>query len=187
MWWLAFLVADWTGAGSCRPCHAAMFGGHAHYSALAKPDPQPRPHEPFRRGPYSLRIDGARARGWTPTESIDLPIDWAFGSGRQAVTYVSRVDSNWYFEHSLSWFPATRSFGLTPGHAGREPKDLKEAAGLLYRATDPQHGIAGCFECHATGPVSFDKDGAVRFREAGVQCEACHGPGSAHIATSRVR
>jgi predicted CXXCH cytochrome family protein len=48
-----------------------------------------------------------------------------------------------------------------------------------------------CLECHVTG---FEKgyDPAVQryastWREAGVACEACHGPGSAHVADARSR
>jgi predicted CXXCH cytochrome family protein len=48
-----------------------------------------------------------------------------------------------------------------------------------------------CFKCHTTGPERFEDNGGRRqdnrmgvggtWAEAGVQCEACHGPGSTHI------
>lgn len=48
-----------------------------------------------------------------------------------------------------------------------------------------------CFRCHTTGPQSLAENGGVRqenrpgiegtWAETGVQCEACHGPGSLHV------
>ncbi|RMG93551.1 MAG: hypothetical protein D6708_05155, partial [Candidatus Dadabacteria bacterium] len=49
-----------------------------------------------------------------------------------------------------------------------------------------------CFRCHTTGPEDLGDPnvnpglpgfGGDRFAEAGVQCEACHGPGSSHVAS----
>lgn len=54
-----------------------------------------------------------------------------------------------------------------------------------------------CFVCHTTGPASLDVNGG-RFQEGrpgfegtwvedGVQCEACHGPGSRHLPNPAAR
>lgn len=50
----------------------------------------------------------------------------------------------------------------------------------------------GCFRCHVTGPSAAESNGGRRqdgragiggtWAEAGVQCEACHGPGSVHVS-----
>ncbi len=65
---------------------------------------------------------------------------------------------------------------------------------FTYRSADPANGtIGGCAECHVvgyneTGIGGFDP--ALPFNETnnikllGIQCEACHGPASAHIAES---
>ncbi|MBN1566490.1 MAG: cytochrome C554 [Acidobacteria bacterium] len=47
-----------------------------------------------------------------------------------------------------------------------------------------QEKLPACVKCHVTG---YEKDGGFIDHEltpemAGVQCEACHGPGSAHMA-----
>jgi len=47
-----------------------------------------------------------------------------------------------------------------------------------------QEGLAACVKCHVTG---YEKDGGFLDYEltpemAGVQCEACHGPGGKHIS-----
>lgn len=113
---------------------------------------------------------------------MDLPIEWAFGAGRQAVTFVTRVNKDWYVEHYATYYPALGSYASTPGQDAVQPKSLAEAAGVLYKIRDPVTGIAGCFQCHSTGPVSFGPDGEVGLTEPGVRCEACHEDGTAHAA-----
>jgi hypothetical protein len=113
---------------------------------------------------------------------LELPIEWAFGAGRQAVTFVTRVDKDWYVEHYGTYYSAVRSWGPTPGQEEIHPASLPEAGGRLYSISDFEMGIGGCFECHSTGPVSFGPDGEVKITEPGVRCEACHGPGAGHAA-----
>ncbi len=113
---------------------------------------------------------------------MDLPLEWAFGAGRQAITFVTRVNPDWYVEHYGSWYAATNSYGPTPGQEAAHPKSISEAAGILYSTTDVNAGIKGCFECHSTGPVTFEDNGDAKVTERGVRCESCHGPGSEHAA-----
>ncbi|MFN7924477.1 MAG: cytochrome c3 family protein [Bryobacteraceae bacterium] len=191
MWWLALLApVSFTGADACRSCHAAWFekqARSAHATAL-RPVQQHSLREmfetiqPLRRGPYAFRVSAGAITTYDRENSIDLPLEWAFGSGKQAVTFVTKVDRDWHVEHSLSYYPLLGAFALTPGHGDRRPRDLKEAAGLLYKTSDPQAGIAGCFECHSTGGVRFAEDGAAAVGEPGVRCEACHGAGSTHAS-----
>jgi hypothetical protein len=116
------------------------------------------------------------------SDVLDLPFDWAFGAGRQAVTFVTRANRDWYLEHYSSYFTSSRVWGPTPGQDTVQATTLPLAAGVLYKTTDPNIGVAGCFECHSTGPVSFSPSGEVRLGELGVTCESCHGPGAAHAA-----
>jgi hypothetical protein len=101
--------------------------------------------------------------------------EWAFGAGDQAVTYVSRVDEDYYLEHGLTYYTASKSMGITPGHRNRE--------GERYRIFDPEAAILRCFQCHSTGPLKLAKDFRIQPSESGVHCEACHGPGAAHAAS----
>jgi hypothetical protein len=161
---------------------------HAHSTALRRLAEHPmvplfKTEKPVARGDYFLAQDGAEAYGFDRLgSSIELPVEWAFGAGKQAVTFVTRVSGEWYVEHALSFYPGLKGFALTPGHGEAKPGNLKEASGVLYRIADPQHGIAGCFECHTTGKVRFDNEGVVSFGEAGVRCEACHTNAAAHLA-----
>jgi hypothetical protein len=197
---LAILCLDaiaqpaYVGARSCSSCHSAYFakqGASAHAAALSRALDHPLaaalPANQQASRPPAYRFEFARSnkellfRITDRNDALHLPIEWAFGAGRQAVTFVSRVNQDWYVEHYLSYYPPLKSFAATPGQSEIKPTTLAQAAGLLYKTADPKAGIAGCFECHSTGPVMFTAEGEARPIELGVHCESCHGPGSAHL------
>lgn len=179
------------GAKVCGSCHPMEFASHsagAHARALARVADSPElPAATLSRDPrYRYNIEriqrDMRVHIDDGTDTMDLPVEWAFGAGRQAVTFVTRVNREWYLEHYATWYRATSGYGPTPGQEAVRPKSIREAAGLLYKVSDPQFGIQGCFECHSTGPVAFDEKGDPVINEMGVQCESCHGAGAAHAS-----
>ncbi|MBI3682344.1 MAG: hypothetical protein HY235_18350 [Acidobacteria bacterium] len=120
------------------------------------------------------------SRSWQHTLAAQFPKqpgEWAFGAGAQAVTFVSPLDEDHYLEHGLSWYAASKSMALTPGH--RRPD------GERYRTFDPGAAILRCFQCHSTGPPRLSGGFRIEPFEAGVQCEACHGPGAAHASSQK--
>lgn len=184
------------GSQVCQGCHTQEFADQStsgHAGALHQAAKHPlaglfSPALPLRRGQhfrfdFQMATDGYGVRVSGPQASVDIPIEWAFGSGEQAVTFVSRISKDWYLENYFSYYAAIKSLGPTPGQEILRPEKLEEAVGLLYKTTDPNTGIVGCFECHSTGPVSIDQDGEVLPAELGVRCEVCHGPGSLHVKT----
>jgi hypothetical protein len=102
--------------------------------------------------------------------------EWAFGSGLQAITYVSRIDETAYLEHGLSDYSSPKGRALTPGH--------KDAQGVRYPTFAPDASILRCLQCHSTGPLQLEKGGRLQPFEEGVRCEVCHGPGSDHVASA---
>ena len=112
----------------------------------------------------------ARALALAPPGS---PGRWAFGAGEKATTYVSQKDQNTYVEHGLTYYAGTRAFGPTPGHQGSEDRS--------YPTFEPGASIPRCFRCHSTGQPSLGPGFSIQPRENGVRCEACHGPGAAHV------
>jgi hypothetical protein len=187
--------SGFAGAAACSACHtkqSAKQASSAHAAALFKASDHPLADSfPIgktlnRNSGYQfefLRSGGQfRVRIADQNNVMDLPVEWAFGAGRQAVTFVTRVDQTWYLEHYFSYFTSTHAWGPTPGQEPVQAKTLPLAAGLLYKTADPNTGIAGCFECHSTGPVSFSASGDVSLSELGVTCESCHGPGAEHTA-----
>lgn len=177
-------------AAQCRDCHprqAAAHAGSAHTRALFKTQEHPlypRFSAKFQleRGPFSLAVEGGRLRAGSRDSRFAAPMEWAFGSGEQAITFVSRVSPEWYVEFYPSWYRALGGFAPTPGQHALRPDSLERAVGLLYKTNDPATGIRGCFECHSTGPVTADATGALVPTRPGVHCEACHGDGAVHRA-----
>jgi tetratricopeptide (TPR) repeat protein len=144
--------SGYIGKDACRDCHATKFESQsktAHARAL-------RPAQPTDPGP------GSHAQ-------------WAFGAGSKAITWVSQTGEETLAEHGLSFYAATKSLALTPGHA--------TSADTVYRTFAPVATALRCFRCHSTGPITLSstpvKD-RVQPSEPGVHCESCHGPGRAH-------
>jgi|HubBroStandDraft_6_1064221.scaffolds.fasta_scaffold244662_2 hypothetical protein len=186
--------AQYVGAKVCGSCHPAQFARQtrsAHAGALSRAVDHPLAGTfptglDLRRSPnYRFEVFRTagefRTRIFDATDVMDLPMEWAFGAGRQAVTFVTKVNQDWYVEYYSSYYSAVHSWGPTPGQAAIPATSLAVAAGVLYKTTDTTTGIAGCFECHSTGPVTFGADGAVHVTELAVRCEDCHGPGAAHV------
>jgi hypothetical protein len=186
-------AADATYAGSraCAACHPAQYRtqsatAHAHALARASDSPVVLPPEPLRRPPsYTFRFTpDLHVRVFDAKDELDIPLEWAFGAGAQAITFVSRIDRDWYLEHHFTYYSAGKTMAATPGQYGTVPKTLPEAAGLVYKALDPEEGIVRCFACHSTGVVETSGS-AIKPAEPGVHCEACHGPGAEHARTGR--
>ena len=168
------------GQSASAHAHALSPAGQHPLAASFVPDREllrpPRFHFHFRRSGAELRIGISDGK-----ETMDVPVEWAFGAGEQAVTFVSRLDGDWYLEHYFTYYSAIRTLAPTPGHEGYRSNTLPLAKGVLYRSVDPVAGMVKCFECHSTGPPHIGADREIRPAELGVRCEACHGPGSLHV------
>jgi hypothetical protein len=188
---IAARAETYVGANACAKCHPEQFRrqsatGHARSLYAATQHPllaEFTPRAPLRRDPdfefrFALDRRGLLVRVATRDRAIVLPIEWAFGAGEQAVTFVSRLDDTSYLEHYFSFYTKTREMGITPGQEAAPAGYLGDAAGRSHSILD----IAGCFSCHSTGPVQIG-GGDVRPNENGVRCEACHGPGEEHQRT----
>ena len=115
---------------------------------------------------------------------MQIPVEWAFGSGGHGVTFVSRLAQNSYLEHAFSYYERARALDLTPGQKSLPARTLVEAAGRLFRGEGPRPTIRGCFQCHSTGPVAISARREVEIREQGIRCEACHGSGRRHVESA---
>ena len=73
----------------------------------------------------SNRAANMPARWRAPSGS---PGQWAFAPVK-AITYVSQSSTEWYVEHGLTHYSATKSMGFTFGHSNAE--------GMRYRTFDP--------------------------------------------------
>src|SRR5690349_7208656 len=174
--------ASYVGAQICRACHPGQFTSQSasgHAGALSRASDHkdfPAGIEFTRETQYRYEIlredSGLRVHINNGADLMDLQLEWVFGAGRQASTFVTRVNQDWYLENYATWYAATNSYGPTPGQEAVRPKSISDAAGVLYSITDPKFGIKGCFECHSTGPVSFADNGDAKVNENGVRCES---------------
>jgi Zn finger protein HypA/HybF involved in hydrogenase expression len=111
-----------------------------------------------------------------------MPIQWAFGSGDQGITFVSQLEQERYIEYSFTWYRATQAIALTAGHSQTQPVSLAQALGVVYDVFSTPATVLACFQCHSTGAVGLGDNFEIQPAELGVRCEVCHGPGEAHVA-----
>lgn len=180
-----------TSPAVCAPCHRAETEAFAQSAMTRALESGPNavilranPKLTATLGAYSYEIAHSGDRFlYTVTdgkETIQEPVEWAFGQGAAGQTYVFRREGQWY-ESRVSYFAALRGLDLTLG-ATATPRNLAEAAGRVAPASE----MRLCFNCHATNlakasPLTLD--GMLE----GVQCERCHGPSDAHRAGSPMK
>lgn len=193
-WPAATQQASYVGAPACRSCHPEQFARQsatAHAQTLHRLPQHPlaanfAPEAPLERPPnFHFRFlrteEGFRVRADDGRYVTELPLEWAFGAGEHAVTFVSQAGDQFYLEHSVSFYADTKSLDITPGHERLPSETLHQAMGQPLRIRGPGLTITNCFQCHSTGPVSVSPEQKMQVNEPGVRCEVCHGPGSDHV------
>ena len=103
-------------------------------------------------------------------------LEYFVGSGATARSYLMSVEG-FLYEAPAAYYSQSASWNSPPGYA---PLDYP----YLTRPIQP-----GCLQCHASGiqsiPGTQNAYASPPFREGGVACERCHGPGSDHIAARK--
>lgn len=135
---------------------------------------------------YALRDGQLTAERSESGRAERFFLEYAFGSGRHATTFVSLLDRGSRhpraFEHRLSVFAHSDAPGLTPGQSLRGHASGNTPGGRVHTADD----TLKCFGCHTTttsdrGPEELDVGAMI----PNVSCERCHGPGRAHVEAAR--
>jgi len=179
-------TSRYIGDSSCAKCHQNKSRSHASSAmadALATPADAPilrnNPELSFRNGQWTYRIsrkgNGNLYTITDGTNTLTIPILWAFGRGTSGQTYVVRHEGR-YYETRVSYFTTLKALDFTPGAPRNLPESLPESIGQPLTVPDAM----SCFGCHSTvapGAARFQLD---NFR-AGIGCEACHGPGEKHV------
>ncbi len=97
---------------------------------------------------------------------------WFIGSGHVGRSFVFSRDG-WLFMSPISWYAQRGAWDVSPGY------EHNKTLYLTRPVTET------CWECHSTGPRhitgTVNKFENRPFREAGVGCERCHGPGLLHV------
>ena len=184
-------TADYVDNAQCVGCHAAaasQWKQSHHFMAMARPSPETVRgnfenttfrHQGvttrfFRRdGRYFVRTDGPDGR------LADFEIAWTFGVD-PLQQYLIALPGGRLQPLTIAWDTRKqRWFHLYP-HEKAPPGDVMHWTGRYQTANTM------CIACHTTGYTkgydaatdSFDS----RWKEPNVSCQACHGPGSAHVA-----
>ena len=179
--------ATFVGDNACAQCHQSHVNSHQKSSmALAMESVSESrildafPKLTFRSGPYSYEISRQNKESiYTVSdgkETISLPVRYVFGQGKAGQTYLIEHDGAFY-ESRVSFYDEIRGLDITIGQPATVPASLKAALGRRLGRDE----TLKCFSCHSTGAV---KGGQLHPESMtpGIRCEACHGPGGAHVS-----
>jgi hypothetical protein len=184
-------LADFAGKESCARCHAgiarsqqASAMGRTAMLARSAEILRDHPHLRFQYADDTFRIETkAGPGGVTSTYSAEDkthtssdPLLWIFGTGRVGQSYLFKKEDGHFYEARVTFFRSLNNIGFTPARSLEHPTDLETAMGRRVETAE----LIRCFSCHATAvniADNFNEKGLT----AGVTCEACHGPGAAHV------
>ena len=112
------------------------------------------------------------------THVLGLPDKEKEGDPTAGATYVGAKDcKKCHFKQHRTWTKMKHAKAWDVLQPKLEKPDQKDSEGRL------------CISCHVTGHGAADRGGFVDAKASahllGVQCEACHGPGSKHIEAAK--
>jgi cytochrome c554/c'-like protein len=194
-WWPTKAAAarkDYVGAEACAACHRreaatqpATSMARTMTRAHASEPLRANRHLEFKSGGYAyeIRTEDSQSvyRVSDGDATLSAPLAWAFGVGKVGQSFLFAQDGSFH-EARVSYYDGIRALDFTPARAATTPRTIGEAAARTVGAAEARR----CFACHATAPSAdgvFDPDAAT----PGVTCEACHGPGRAHVEAMRDR
>lgn len=185
----------WADESRCSECHeqAESFWDTGHAQTLRRAEAPgsrtvlTRLAEAIEASSESLsleyRDDAIVAVSKIDGRQSELELDWCFGSGHHAMTWVGLLEDSWgatdLVEFRWTWFRDIDGFAITPG----QPNSLGSShfAGLGMQFDHPK--TRRCFACHAT-QLSIDEGRLdLHTMRPGVTCQRCHGPMGKHVET----
>ena len=176
---------EYAGRQACTRCHIQKARFHTGMeNALLMPKDsavlRSHPRMTFRAGQYSYEISADSGQAFFKVtdgkQTILEPIAYVFGSAHVAQTYVLRRGGK-LFEGRVSYYSGIDGLDWTIGDVLNSPPSLEEALGRDIESDEARN----CFSCHGTSAVTNGKLDLSRLT-MGASCEACHGPGTKHIA-----
>jgi tetratricopeptide (TPR) repeat protein len=177
---------SYIGNFACAGCHAAIYNSYqrtpmAHASGPATEDLKPASFVHTRSG-VRYQIYSADNKAWLRFDRPNDPeingkrqlLDY-IGSGRRGRSYLFAVD-DFFFESPINWYADRNLWDMAPAYSQTHEIPLNLPA------------YASCLECHTSGmqlPAKGTENqySTPLFSQAGVGCERCHWPGSAHAAS----
>jgi len=136
----------------------------------------------YKLGPYSYQ---AARSGQTAAYSVTdgasnfaAPFNWAFGI-RMGQSYLFDRNGG-IFMAPLTYYPEAGTWDFTVDQPHTVPDSFDRAIGRRLTSAE----VRGCFDCHNTASTTNDQFQPEQ-STPGVTCEACHGPGSDHVAAMK--
>lgn len=181
--------SEYVGSKVCGECHLTIFSSQVRTSmaltsmrASSSPVLLSHTQLTFSTGPYSysIRMQDAEPQFEmdSPSNKMSAAIAWAFGTGRVGQSFLFAFEDETFREARVTYFSTLQNLHFTPA---RDFTTVNSPAEAMYRVV-PRHEVELCFGCHTTAAFTSDKlDQEHLF--LGVTCEACHGPGTKHVAT----
>jgi len=173
----------YAGNESCKRCHESIFRS---YSRTPMALTSGAIGDNFVEGSFEhkvsavlYRITRQDAEVFLTYQRMDDPtvrgsqqLNYFIGSGRRGSSYLFSIDG-FLYESPASYYSKDRRWDISPGFESRREMPFNrpiEASCLYCHASQvkPIHGTQNRYE-------------SPPFAQAGIGCEQCHGPGSAHI------
>lgn len=186
-------AAEFVGNQACAPCHPAIYRSFLR-TRMANASGRVGTGEPRERfdraefrdssGAFAYRVvqeAGSyffefRQQGAKQPIEGRRQLEYFVGSGAAARSYLITYEGSLY-EAPVAYYSSSASWKAPPGYASRDYP-------YLTRPIRP-----GCLVCHASGIQQIrgtqNAYASPPFRDGGVSCERCHGPGSDHVATGK--
>jgi hypothetical protein len=179
--------ARFLGSGACRACHPdkdeiQSLHGHANILKVVQGQAPAYP------------VEADRAGVPDPPEGFDWSqIAFVIGGHTRAARFIDQ--DGFLLTNDSAGVDTQRNLDFPPN--GNQAGFVAYEDEGRFGPDDPKPFGYDCFVCHTTGAEPPDPDDpefqdnrpgiAGTWNEAGVQCEACHGPGSNHVGQPQAR
>ncbi len=188
-------IDGWADERRCVECHpqGAEFWKTGHARTL-RPATAPESHALLSRFEAAPPTSAASLRLLLAPSSVtavdsrgesarSIPLDWCFGSGRHASTWVGTLTDSWggtdLVEFRWTWYAHQQEFDVTPGQPSAPGERTFGGLGVLY----DQPKARRCFACHSSHlPVVSGRIDEAHIHP-GVTCQRCHGPQERHVVS----
>jgi hypothetical protein len=185
--------ADFVGSQACAACHAAIYrtyiqtpmarsSGLVGMSGIKERFDRAEFRDSRSAFAYRAGEEGGKyyfdfvQQGTRQPVQGRRDLEYFVGSGAAAHSYLLSA-GGFLYEAPVAYYSNSDSWNAAPGYASYDYPYLTRPI------------LPGCLGCHASGiqriPGTQNAYASPPFREGGVACERCHGPGSEHIATGK--
>jgi tetratricopeptide (TPR) repeat protein len=111
------------------------------------------------------------------TNLEEMQIDYVIGSGNHAHTYLHRTGEGKLIELPVSWYSEMGGYWeMSPGYDDPSQQDFRRP--IVFQCMSCHNAYPSLGQAAITSPDKniFDKE-----IPEGIDCQRCHGPGSAHV------